>query len=465
MFFNKSHIHFMGINGIGMSGIAKILLQKGYTVSGCDITTSGNQIQDLKKYGCSIASCHQDTICSDPSIQFLVHTTDIRSDHPEIIAAHQKGIKVIHRADMLAEIMRTQFSIAIAGSHGKTTTTSLATHMLLQLDQNPTFIIGGQLNSVQTNAQYGSSLFAVAEADESDRSFLKLPKAISIVTNIDLEHLETYANFEDIKQTFIAYMNQLPFYGTNIVCLDDAGIQSVLPHITTPVITYGTHPKAHIRIENIQLMADESIFDIVDTRNNMVYTNMRIPLLGLHNVLNATSIITLGMTLSLNLDEIQAALGTFSGVDRRFTIKGVSKRHQATIVDDYGHHPEEIRNTILVARKKSKGRLIMLFQPHRHTRTQHLWHDFITVLSNSDLDMVIITDIFAKGEQAQPGFSSYDMVRAIQQKNPSSNAVYIPLSKEGTEIIELLHQTLQPHDLLLLQGAGKINSFASDLLD
>jgi len=464
MLSKTTHIHFIGISGIGMSGIAKILLQQGYHVSGCDLAADSKHVAELKQLGCAIAPHHQHTICQDPSIEYVVYTTDIPLHHPEIVDACNRNVTIVHRATMLAEIMRSKFGIAIAGSHGKTTTTSLMTHVMLELQTDPTFIIGGHLNSLETNAQNGAGPIVIAEADESDRSFLSLPKTWSIVTNVDLEHLETYKDFNDVQQTFIAYMNQIPFYGCNIVCLDDIGIQSVIAHLNKKPITYGQHPQADIRIENIMLENDYSTFDIVDTRTNMRLSNIQTPLLGIHNVLNSASVIAMAIQLGFNTESIKTTIKSFHGVDRRFTTKGISKRHQAIVIDDYGHHPEEIRNVILIARKKAKNQLCMLFQPHRHSRTHHLWNDFIKVLSSPDIDHLIITDIFAKGEQPIAGFSSENMVQEIKKMNSTINAIYLPLDHEGQTIIEYIHSILQPNDVLMLQGAGKINNFSKEIL-
>lgn len=469
MFSKNSHIHFIGISGIGMSGIAKILLQQGYTVSGCDISPQETYLQELKNLGCTIASSHLHETCKDSSIDYIVHTTDIPLSHPELRRAQENNITIVHRATMLAEIMRTKFALAVAGSHGKTTTTSLATHLFLQLQANPSFVIGGHLTSQQTNAAYNSGDLIIAEADESDRSFLKLPKTWSIVTNIDLEHLETYKNFDDVLQTFVTYMNQIPFYGKNIVCIDDKGIKQALPLLHQPAITYGTDPRADIMAYNVQLQEDSSTFTIIDKRTNIIIEDITMPLPGMHNVLNATSVVTLALHLGFQENLIKQAVASFAGVDRRFTFKGITKKHQAVVIDDYGHHPEEIRNTILVARKKTTTQLCMVFQPHRHTRTYHLWQDFINVLSSPDLNHLIITDIFAKGEPEVAGFTSKQLALEIQKRNPAIKVIYIPLQKDstqpfGTDILAHLHTILQPQDLLLLQGAGKINQLAYQIL-
>lgn len=465
MLSQQNHIHCMGIGGIGMSAIAKILIQQGYTVSGCDLYADSLYTNELKQLGCQIAPHHQHNICNDPSINYLVYTTDIAKNNPELLQAQKNNITIVHRATMLAEIMRTKFSIAVAGSHGKTTTSALMTHLLQKLDQDPTYIIGGHLQAQKTNASYGKGSLLVAEADESDRSFLQLFKTFSIVTNIDLEHLETYKDFNDVQQTFVQFMNQIPFYGCNVVCLDDAGVASILPHVTTRYITYGQSNFADFKVENIQLENDSSTFDIIDQKNKKTITNITIPLMGLHNVLNTAGTIALAMHLQFDPIKIKQAFASFCGIDRRFTIKGLSKAHQAIIVDDYGHHPEEIRNTILVARKKTNQKLIMVFQPHRHTRTYHLWNDFIKVLSSSDIDQIIITDIFAKGEQPFDGINSQNLVAAIKAHSPTSNPLYFSATNDCQQILHHLQNTLQKGDLVLFQGAGIVNKLAKKLLE
>jgi len=454
----------MGISGIGMSGIAKILRQQGYLISGCDSLVDQKNIQELMKLGCIIANNHQSDICHDPNINFLVHTTAIHKDHPEIIAAKEKGISIIHRATMLAEIMRTKFSIAIAGSHGKTTTTSLLTHVFFETKQNPTFIIGGHLHSLNTNAELGQGNILIAEADESDRSFLQLPKTWSIVTNVDREHFETYNNYEDIQNTFLQFMHQLPFYGFNILCLDDPGIQTIIPKLKTPYISYGQHPQANFVIKNVRLYDDNSEFDLFHAKKNHTFYNIKNTIPGIHNVLNSTAVIALALSLEIDPEGVINALQSFNGVDRRFTFKGISKERQALIFDDYGHHPEELRLTFNVARKKAKQKLIVIFQPHRFSRTKHLWQDFINVLSHSNIDQLIVTDIFPASEQPIDGINSQELVKAIKNKNPNLSICYYPLEHQGKHIINHLLENSTKNDLILFQGAGKINSLAHQLL-
>lgn len=463
MFKGNEHFHFIGICGIGMSGIAKILLQQGYRVSGCDKNIDKQRAEELQQLGCTI-STHQAAQCQDESITTVVRSSDVPLTHPEIVTALKRNICVQLRASILAEIMRTKFCIAVAGAHGKTTTSSLLAHVLLQAKLDPTVIVGGHMHELNSNAHCGSGKFLVAESDESDRSFLLLPKTFSIVTNIDREHLNTYKDFDDIKQTFITFMNQLPFYGLNVVCSDDNGIQSVLSQITTPYIKYGTTKDADIFIHDITLHPDSSDFKLTDMRTNQELGDFSVSLPGLHNVLNATAVTAICLQIGLDGQAIKNALKTFQGVDRRFTLKGITKRHGAVIFDDYGHHPKEIQVTMQVARAKAKEKLIVVFQPQRFSRTKHLWDDFIQVLGQAPIDQLILTDIYPASEQPIDGISSQNLVAAIQKVNPTMQISYIPFGQDGKQITEKLESILTQNDLLIFQGAGKVNQLAKDLL-
>lgn len=454
----------MGISGIGMSGIAKILIKQGYHVSGCDSFIDQNNAQELLNLGCSIAPHHQHEICNDPSITTLIHTSAIPKTHPEILFAQKRGIPIIVRATMLAEIMRTKFSIAIAGSHGKTTTSSLMSHILLQAELDPTVVVGGHIHQLKSNAHCGTGSYLVAESDESDRSFLLLPKTFSIVTNIDREHLETYKDLDDIKATFLQFMNNLPFYGINVLCLDDKGIQEIIPQLKTPYITYGTNSQSDWHIKNVTLKATESTFDVIDTRTNTEFNNLTISLPGMHNVLNATSVFALSLHIGIKPETIKNGLESFQGVDRRFTLKGKTKTHQASIFDDYGHHPKELQVTFDVAKAQAQGKLIVIFQPHRYSRTQHLWNDFVYTLGNAPIDELIITDIFPASEQPIDGITSEKLVQAIQAYNPTKSVHFVPLNDQGNAIITKIEQLLAKNDTVVFQGAGKVNKLAIKLL-
>lgn len=464
MYRKNEHFHFMGISGIGMSGIAKILIKQGYHVSGCDNFIDQANAQELINLGCSIAPHHQHQICNDSSITTLIHTSAVSKTHPEILAAQKQSIPTILRATMLAELMRTKFSIAVAGSHGKTTTSSLMSHVLLQAELDPTVIVGGHIHQLKSNAHHGTGAYLVAESDESDRSFLLLPKTFSIVTNIDREHLETYKNLDDIKATFLQFMNNLPFYGINILCFDDPGIQEIIPQLQTAYISYGTNHQSHWQIKNITLRAMESTFDLVNTQTNTECNNITISLPGMHNVLNATGVFVLSLHLGLHQETIKNGLATFQGVDRRFTLKGITKIHQASIFDDYGHHPKELQVTFDVAKAQAQGKLIVIFQPHRYSRTQHLWDDFVHILGNAPIDELIITDIFPASEQPVDGITSENLVQAIQAYNPKKSVHFIPLNDQDNAIITKIEQLLEKNDTVIFQGAGKVNKLAIKLL-
>ena len=448
----KAHIHFIGIGGIGMSGIAKILRFQGYTISGCDTDLHQQSIKDLRDIGCHIFEGNNTTLCKDPSIHIMVYSSAIKPSNPEIIAAQQKGIPTIPRALMLAELMRTKYSVAIAGSHGKTTTTSLISHILIEAGLDPTVIIGGHLKNISANARLGKGDFLVAEADESDRSLLYLQSTLAIVTNIDFEHAETYKDLEDVKETFYRFITNLPFYGKAFLCADDPHIRSMLPIVHVKTILYGLHQDAHIRAENINLEPDYSTFDVIEHEKKIGTTTLQMP--GIHNVTNSLAAIALARDLEIPFDLIQKALKSFAGIARRFCYRGTFAG--AEIFDDYGHHPKEIFHTLQVARKRAKKKLLVIFQPHRYSRTYHLWDDFITTFANSHIDHLLITDIFPASELPIEGISSKKLVKALQQRNPSLSVSYVPFDPHFAQIRTKIEQNAQPEDLLLLLGAGKI---------
>lgn len=457
---NNQHFHFMGICGIGMSGIAKILLTQGFKVSGCDKNIDPQRAQELINLGCQIDH-HQSTLCNDASITTLVRTSDIPLNHSEIMQAQVKNIPIRLRAEILANIMQEKISIAVAGAHGKTTTSSLLAHVLLHAKVDPTVVVGGHMHEINSNAHAGSSKFLVAESDESDRSFLLLPKTYTIVTNIDREHLNTYQDFDDIKNAFVQFMNNVPKDGCNFVCLDDVGIQSVLHRIKTPFISYGTNPQSNFFIHNIKLSPDFSKFDVKIKEKT---TSFKVLLPGMHNVLNATGVIAVCLRLGLDLQAIKNGLETFQGVDRRFTLKGISKNHGAVIFDDYGHHPTEIEVTFKVAQAKAQGKIIVVFQPQRFSRTKHLWNEFVETLAHAPIDQLILTDIYAASEAPVDGITSQNLVTEIQKTNPKLNVCFIPFGDHGEQILIKLEQILAKNDLLLFQGAGKVNKLADTLI-
>jgi len=452
MYRKKVHIHFMGIGGIGMSGIATILKQQGYRISGCDLDMNQKSIKQLQALGCKITNIHDDSVCHNDSIDILVYSSAIQPDHPEIVSAQKRGIPVISRALMLAELMRTKYSIAIAGSHGKTTTTSMIAHILMQAKLKPTVIIGGHLKNISTNAQFGDGDFLVAEADESDRSLLNLHATLAVITNIDLEHLDTYKDLDDIIATFKQFLNNLPFYGKAIVCIDDPVIRSLLPLPHLKIITYGFSKDADIRGKNLKLEKLQSTCTVYEKEKKL--GTITIQMAGQHNLQNALGAVATARDLELPFDTIANALSSLKGIDRRFSYHGLYKG--AELFDDYAHHPKEITNILTVARQRSNGRLHVVFQPHRYSRTYHLWNEFLSTFLESKIDNLIITDIFPASEAPIENITAQNLVSALKKQKPSFSISYIPLDAEFSAIIDQLDKSIKPGDLILLLGAGKI---------
>lgn len=459
MYNKKAHIHFVGIGGIGMSGIATILKYQGYTISGCDADLDQQSVRNLRALGCTIAQGNNTPLCHDTSVDILVYSSAIRSENPEIMAAQARGIPTISRALMLAELMRTKYSIAIGGSHGKTTTTSLISHILIEAQMDPTVIIGGHLKTISTNARLGGGDFLVAETDESDRSLLHLQATLAVVTNIDLEHLETYKDLDDIKETFKQFLNNLPFYGKAFVCVDDEHVRSILPlpHIKT--VKYGLESDADFYAQDIVLNADHSTFSIWNKQTLLGTVHLMMP--GRHNVLNALAACAVARDLDIPFATIAQAFSTFKGIERRFSYRGIFKG--AEVFDDYGHHPNEILNTLLVARNRTQNKVTVVFQPHRYTRTHKLWDSFIKTFVESSIDHLIVTDIYAASELPIPGITSKLLVEEIQKHNPRFTISYAPYDQAFTAIAEQLDPLVTQGDLVLLLGAGKINKMAEIL--
>jgi UDP-N-acetylmuramate--alanine ligase len=456
MYDRTLHLHFVGIGGIGMSGIATILKYQGYRISGCDADVHQKSVYDLKKIGCEIFEGNNTNQCHDNSIDILIYSSAIRQDNPELLHAQKRSIPIINRALMLAELMRTKYSVAIAGAHGKTTTTSLISHILIEAKKDPTIIIGGHLKNISANARFGASDLLVAEADESDKSLIHLQATWAVITNIDLEHLDVYKDIEDIKQTFLQFLNNLPFYGSAILCIDDPHVRSLLPLPHLKIIKYGLDPLADLHGKQINLHPDYSQFQVFSKTEQLGTIRFNMP--GRHNVLNALGAIAFARQLDIPFGIIAQALETFKGVDRRFSFRGIFQG--AELFDDYGHHPEEIRNTLLVARKRAKRKLIIVFQPHRYSRTQKLWEQFIAMFLASDIDHLIITDIYPASEDPIVGISSQNFIQALTQKNPHFTTQYVPLDKDFSRIKQQVSKITQQEDLVLLQGAGKINKLA-----
>jgi len=462
MIQKNMHFHFVGIGGIGMSSLAAIVRQLGHRVSGCDADCSQKSIKNLISLGCTIFEGNNTQACNDSSIDTLVYSTAIQKNNPELDAARKRGIPVIHRAALLAELTQKKTTIAIAGSHGKTTTTALVAHVLTQCNQDPTVIVGGIMHNFNSNARFGKSALLVAEADESDRSFTQLYPSIAIITNIDLEHLDTYRDKTDLKHTFQAFLERLPRQGKAFVCIDTPLTREFLeelpPSIRQNVVTYGLSADATIRLENPVL--EEQISSGTIVIEKIAYP-ITVPLAGIHNLLNATATFAVAKELGLSLSDSNKALETFLGVDQRFTYRGTFLG--AEIFDDYGHHPTEIAHVLEVAKKRSKGRVIVVFQPHRFTRTEKLWDDFVTVFSTPTIAQLILTDIHPASETPIEGITGKQLALAIASKRNEGTTVFTEIEPNYEPIINKLKEVLQENDLLLFLGAGKINRLAEKL--
>jgi UDP-N-acetylmuramate--alanine ligase len=451
------HIHFVGIGGAGMGGIAEVLLTEGYEVSGSDLNENA-MTKRLQSRGANIAIGHREKNILGADV--VVRSTAISEDNPELIAAKQARIPIVPRAVMLAELMRFRFGIAIAGTHGKTTTTSLVTSLLAEGKLDPTFVIGGLLNSAGTNAQLGASPYLVAEADESDASFLYLKPMISVVTNIDADHMSTYdGDFSQLKKTFLNFLHHLPFYGLAVLCLDDPVIRELTPEISRPFVTYGFSEDADFRAIQFQQEGIKNYFTV--KRPNKSDLSVTLNLAGQHNVLNALASIAVATELKISDEAICAGLANFSGVGRRFQICGNLDLGQgnALVIDDYGHHPREIAVTLQAARTAwPSKRLVMAFQPHRYTRTRDLFEDFARVLS--EVDVLLLLDIYPAGESPIAGADGRSLCRNIRQRG-RVDPIFI---ERGESLTQALQGVLQKDDILLLQGAGDIGSMAAKLV-
>jgi UDP-N-acetylmuramate--alanine ligase len=450
------HIHFVGIGGAGMGGIAEVLLNEGYGISGSDRQANG-MTQRLQNLGATIYFGH---LASNVEIaNVVVVSSAIDHSNPEIIAANEKRIPVIRRAEMLAELMRFRHGIAIAGTHGKTTTTSLISTIFAEAKLDPTFVIGGLLNSAGTNARLGDSQYLIAEADESDASFVHLQPMVSVVTNIEADHMETYqGDFQKMQDTYIDFLHNLPFYGLAVLCIDDPVIQKLLPRVGRKYITYGVSEQADVRAINIQLGFNKSTFEVLRVNLPPLTVTVNIP--GQHNVLNSLAAIAVASDEGLEDEYIVKALSEFSGIGRRFEFLGdyATSKGQAILIDDYGHHPTEVAATIAVARNNwPDRRLVMAYQPHRYTRTRDLYEDFVKVLSQ--VDVLLLLEVYAAGEETIDGADSRSLCRSIRQRG-QLEPIYV---SDISELPKLLAESLNDQDIVLTQGAGNIGQIAKFL--
>jgi UDP-N-acetylmuramate--alanine ligase len=451
-------IHFIGIGGAGMGGIAEVLANEGYQISGSDIANNA-VTQRLNELGATIFIGHEANHVAGASV--VVVSTAIHSDNPEVIAARELRIPVVRRAEMLAELMRYRHGIAIAGTHGKTTTTSLVSSIYAEAERDPTFVIGGLLNSAGTNARLGSSRYLIAEADESDASFLHLQPMVSIVTNIEADHMDTYGgDFNKLKATFIEFLHNLPFYGLAVVCIDDPVIRSLLPEIGRATITYGYSDDADVQVLDFVQDHNRSSFKVRRQDGSLLAVTLNLP--GRHNALNAAAAIAVATEDGIEDEAIISALARFEGVGRRFQHYGefATGQGQAMLVDDYGHHPSEVRVTISAVRAGwPDRRLVMIFQPHRYTRTRDLYDDFAEVLSK--VDVLILLDVYAAGEEPIPGADSRALCRSIRQRG-QLDPVFVATPGEVPAVLAGL---LAEGDLVLTQGAGNVGALARTLAD
>jgi len=450
-FRSFQRIHLVGIGGIGMSGIAEVLLTLGYSVSGSDVkpSTITERLQDL---GATIFEGHEAENVEGAHV--VVVSSAVKADNPEVVEAHKKKIPVIPRAEMLAELMRLKYGIAVAGAHGKTTTTSMVASILAAAHLDPTFVVGGRVNQAGTTARVGKGEFFVVEADESDRSFLMFAPVVAVVTTIDREHLDQYSSLEDIQGAFIQFVNRVPFYGAAVLCLDEPNVQAIIPDVKRPIITYGVSNQADLVISDIDLKGLGSEFRLTYKGDDLGIFHLPHPP-GIHNVRNAAAAAAVALYLNVGADLIREGLAKFAGVGRRFDIKG--EVNGITVVDDYGHHPAEIKATLEAAKGCKFNRLLVLFQPHRYTRTQHLWNEFVSAFNLADV--LVLLDIYAASENPIAGVTSEALADSIRDAGHKN--VYYYRSMQGA--IEFLLNEARAGDAIMTIGAGNVSRASNEL--
>jgi UDP-N-acetylmuramate--alanine ligase len=453
MFKKYQHIHFVGIGGVGMSGIAEVLLTLGYRVTGSDARRS-ETVERLERLGAKVYVGH--AAAQVEGAHVVVSSSAVARDNVEVAAARQRGIPVIARAEMLAELMRLKYGIAIAGTHGKTTTTSMVAAVLGAGGFDPTVVVGGRVHGLGTNARLGQGEFLVAEADESDGSFLRLTPTIAVVTTVDAEHLDYYPDLDAIVAAFLAFANKVPFYGAVVVCLDDPNLQRMIPRMMDKrVVTYGLEAGADVTARRLQFVEMRSTFEVAHRGVSLGTMTLQIP--GRHNVLNALAATAVALDLEMPFPKIQTALAGFAGVQRRFQVRGIAR--DVLVVDDYGHHPAEIRATLAAAKAGFDRRVITVFQPHRYSRTQHLRDDFLTAFYQSDV--LIVMDIYPAGEAPIPGVHARDLADGIAAHG---HREVLYLGHDRAAIIDYLCESTRAGDLVLTLGAGDVGQLGGELL-
>ncbi len=452
MFKKIQHIHFVGIGGSGMSGIAEVLLNLGYKVTGSDLAHS-ETVKRLETLGGKVYIGHDASHVG--GAQVVVISSAVSPQNVEVQAAKANLIPVIPRAEMLAELMRLKYGIAVAGAHGKTTTTSMVATVLAHGGLDPTVVIGGKLNRFGSNAKLGQGEFLVAEADESDGSFLKLSPTIAVVTNIDREHLDFYGDIDRIKAAFLQFVNKVPFYGAVVLCLDQSHIQEILPRIEKRYITYGMTGQADLMAREESSDGWQTQFSVHLRGRDLGMFEINVP--GIHNVYNSLAAIAVGLELDLEVEKVRRALAEFGGVERRFQLRG--EKRGILVVDDYGHHPTEIKATLAAARRGWKGRLVVLFQPHRYSRTRDLMEEFATAFYQADV--LFLTEIYSAGEQPIEGVSSAQLCEQLRTYG-HREVIYVPRKEE---IVPQVLSILRPGDLVMTLGAGDIWKIAKELVE
>jgi UDP-N-acetylmuramate--alanine ligase len=452
VFRKIQRIHFVGIGGSGMSGIAEVLLNLGYSVSGSDLKRSA-VTERLAQLGARVFEGHAAQQVA--GAQVVVASTAVKSTNPELVEARRTGTPVIPRAEMLAELMRLKYGVAVAGSHGKTTTTSMLAMVLDKGGLDPTVVIGGRLGVLGSGARLGKGDFMVAEADESDRSFLKLSPTMAVVTNIDREHLDAYRDLADLQDAFVGFVNKIPFYGAAVLCLDDAPVQDILPRVERRVVSYGLTPQAMISAREPKLGPTGSSYTAFQGGAALGAIALQVP--GAHNVANSLAALAVGLDLGLAFEAVKLGLESFTGVDRRFQLRGEAR--DLTVIDDYGHHPTEVRATLEALRTRAGARrTLVLFQPHRVTRTAALWDEFCHAFHQAD--RLLLTDIYAAGEEPQAGVTAERLARAIADKGHRSVAYAGDLAAAS----EALIGEAREGDVVLTLGAGSVWTAGEELL-
>jgi UDP-N-acetylmuramate--alanine ligase len=452
MFKRYQHLHFVGIGGVGMSGIAEVLLNMGYRVTGSDARRS-ETVERLERLGAKVFIGHDASNIEGAHV--VVYSSAVARDNVEVQAARLRGVPVIPRAEMLAELMRLKYGIAIAGTHGKTTTTSLVAAVLGAGGFDPTVVVGGRVHGLGTNARLGQGEFLVAEADESDGSFLKLSPTIAVVTTIDAEHLDHYGDLDAVRAAFLAFANKVPFYGAAVLCLDQPNIQQMIPAVEKRVITYGLEASADLTARRLEFAGTTARFEVLRRGRPLGPASLQVP--GRHNVLNALAAVAVGLDLDMPFEVIAGALAAFTGVQRRFQIRGEARG--VLVVDDYGHHPAEIRATLAAAKAGYDRRVITVFQPHRYSRTRDLRQEFLTAFNQSDV--LVVMDIYGAGETPIPGVSARDLAEGIAAHG--HREVHY-MNGDRAAVVAFLCESTRSGDLVLTLGAGDVGALGPEVL-